>query len=189
MMAKKKNHNSWKKSHYFLFLVLLSIIVVNCSDLVNQVDLSEKAKMSVKEVDQGPSLKTVSSSDQPTTPQRLLLENIYREIRYPAEARNEGIGGTFEATFIIDELGKMTALTAQATSPEKVDDLLRIVVVGYGNREMENTSTQRPSSELISLLEKEIERTLSTLPDWNPAQHEGEAVPVRMKLFFEYILE
>jgi hypothetical protein len=161
---------------------------VNCSDLVNQVDLSEKTEMSITEVDQAPSLKTVSSSDQETNPQRLLLENIYREIRYPAEARNGGVGGIFEASFVIDEAGKMTSLTAKAIAPKEMNDLLKIVVVGYGNTTADNNSAQN-FSQLAPFLEKEIERTLSTLPDWNSAKYEGKAVPVRMNLFFEYKLE
>lgn len=188
MMTKRKNCQSFKKSHYLLLALLLGFLVVNCSDLVEQVDLIEKTEFSATEVEQSPTLKATSSAEEATSPERLLLEKIYREIRYPAVARTGGIEGSFQATFTIDEKGKMQSLTAKAVPKEEVDEDLRIVVVGYGNTQ-EKTNPVQETAQMISALESEIERTLSTLPDWNPAYHEGKAVPVRMNLFFEYKLE
>lgn len=188
MMTKRKISKSLKKSHYLLLTLLLGFLVVNCSDLVEQVDLNEKTEFLTTEVDQTPTLKAISSSDEAASPHRILLEHVYREIRYPVVARNGGMEGTFQAAFTIDENGKMQSLTAKAIPKEEVDKDLRIVVVGYGNTNEKNTAVQERAS-MISALEREIERTLSTLPDWNPAFHGGKPVPVRMNLFFEYKLE
>ena len=43
---------------------------------------------------------------QPLNGSRALLEDMYRNIRYPAEARNKGIEGTVMLSMIIDESGK-----------------------------------------------------------------------------------
>jgi hypothetical protein len=188
MMTKQKNRKRLNKSHYLIFFALLGFLLVNCSDLVEQVDLTETTELSITEVDQAPVLQLASAKEGETSPERILLENIYREITYPASARSAGVGGTYKATFTIDKTGKMQALKAEAIPKAEVDESLRIVVVGYGNTEKQNITAQS-SSQLQSALEREIERTLTTLPDWNPAMHEGMAVPVTMNLFFEYKLE
>lgn len=188
MMTKRKNHTGLKKSHYLLLFLLLGLLVVNCSDLVKQAELTENTELLVTEVDLGPSLKVSSPDNDEVSPQKILLEKVYREIKYPAAARNAGVEGTFKATFIIDEDGKMQDLSAEATSNDKENTYQRIVIVGYGNTS-ETGSVSQKSSELLSVLGGEIERTLLTLPDWNPAQHEGKAVPVKMNLLFQYKLE
>lgn len=188
MMTKRKNRKPLKKGNYLLILALLGFLLINCSDLVEEVDFSEKTALLASQVDEVPSLKAVSTRDQEATPHRILLEHVYKEIRYPAVARSSGGEGSFHASFTIDTDGKMQSLTAKAVPKEDVDEDLRIVVVGYESVDGKSVPVQE-TAQAISALEREIERTLATLPDWNPAYHEGKAVPVRMDLFFEFKLE
>lgn len=188
MMCKKKNHRGWRKGHSFFLILLLGFLLVNCSDLVKSIEFSDPVTLDINAVDQKPVLDVGEERyKEMPDPDRIFLEEVYRTVLYPAVARNNGVTGTYKASFNINESGHMEELVVKPVDLEETDRRLRIVVIGYGNNRAEkNVDDKKEGNEALL---KEVERTLSDLPNWLPARHEGKAVPVRMELYFQYRLE
>jgi len=98
------------------------------------------------------------------------------------------VTGTFKASFVIDEEGKMVDLSVKPTEKDETKRNNRIVVIGYASSHGEkNAAVDR--SEGINKLMGEIERTIKTLPEWHPAIHEEKKVAVKMNMYFQFNLE
>lgn len=206
MMVKKKKSQPWHWSQLSLFVGLLGMLVMSCSDLIGTTQPDYEDVISYVEADQAPVLVT---SDDPTPSKnpinRALLENIYRNIKYPANARQNGVEGLVVARFIIDEEGKLEPLTFNTRDGQFVLDksgkltpsTLRrpdyklpteqeeIVVVGYGGAK-ENGTTGGVD---MGILAKEVDRILRELPDWKPAIKDGKPVSVAMQIGVKFKLE
>ncbi len=206
MMVSQKNKQPWRLPQLGLFLGLLGLLVFSCSDFItsNQPDFREA--MSYTEADQVPVLIT---TDDPTTAKspfnRDLLEKIYSQIKYPAEARSNGLEGTVIAKFIITEEGKIDHLSyltrdGQCTIDEKgklklsnlkkqasniLIDQDEIVVVGYANTKPQESS---PSINMGTLA-LAVDAVMTKLPDWHPAVKDGKTVPVAMHIPVKFKLE
>ncbi len=217
MMTKEKNSYRWHIGHTLIFVVLSIFMLSNCSDLINQVDLSDQEEFLLSEVDQVPALKTIDGPiASKLLAERKFLEHIYKNIKYPAVSRQNGIQGNFKASFIIDEKGKMTSLKVDHVADASGHDH-KIVVVGYAQQMVKGSLNQekgtqkslqgdkskdrvvegylnpekdsRNLSKEFSPLQQEIKRTLNTLPDWQPAQRKGQAVASRLNVLIQYKLE
>lgn len=206
MMTRQKNKQAWRLPQMSIFLVLLGLLIFGCSDIMDTSPPNYDHLLSHLEVDQAPILL---GSDVTSTPDqainRSFLEKVYRNIKYPASARNNGLEGFAVAGFIIDEQGKLHSLSfwtrdgnylvdkqgnlshtnSQSPYIKESDDMEEIVITGYG------TSQQEPanSASNMKVLLEEIARVLSELPDWTPAQKDGKVVPVFMDLAFRFKLE
>lgn len=75
----------------------------------------------------------VEEMPEPEGGTRMLMEFIGKNIRYPAEAAERGVGGKVFLKFVIDEAGKMTDLHVLKSGGLKcLDDEAVRVVLAYG---------------------------------------------------------
>ncbi len=191
-MKRKKVNGHWRKGHTIVILFLTIGLIVSCSDLVRNSEVTDPIVLSAHQADRAPVLKENTPSEGDVDPWSRTLKMIYETIKYPKEARSAGAAGLFKASFIVDESGVMKSL--EVGPAEEITDgegAVKIVVVGY----TDNSSQSSDSSPIIDLgevseiFEEEIKRTLRTLPEWEAAQHQGKAVSVRIHLYFKYLLE
>ena len=77
----------------------------------------------------------------------------------------------------------------QFAGEDVFDSDKEIVITGYGSESIETSSFSEASQEVISEMKQEIKNTLLALPDWEPAQKDGEAVPVRMGIILKFRLQ
>lgn len=186
MMIRKKNKQPWRSPQILIFLGLVSVLLFACSDLLGPAELRTKDILPYTQVDQQASLLTspLDASKPGSSIDHTLLETIYKNIKYPASARQSGTQAQIKAEFVIDQNGKLNQLQVFEFKQNELEESLeKIVVVGYGD-----TSNDKAKRDTQALL-KEVERVLQELPDWRPAKKEGKAVPVAIALGFHYKLE
>ena len=139
------------------------------------------------------------------TPERIYLTAIYKRIRYPAYARQNGIQGLVGVSYTIDTAGVLRAdscwvtdedLANEETIPK--DEL--IVVTGYLTQSVNGSFrySVRPPNQSRNkkrlqrgqqLLCKEMVRTLEDLPTFVPARSDQKVVAVRDTQYVSYRLE
>ena len=186
MMLQKKKQAPWRLPQIGLFLGLVAILLFSCSDLLDNASPDLDDLFQLHEVDQ---LPTLISSDQQGSPEegldRVLLETIYKDIHYPAPARQAGITGKVQTQIVIDETGKQELILTNVRPAPSSPAAETIVVVGYGNTDV--PANERSTD--LQILEEEVKRVIEALPGWRPAVKGGEPVPVVMELAFVFKLE
>lgn len=186
MMVRKKNKQPWRLPQLGLFLGLLGLLVFSCSDFASSAKPGQAEVISYTEADQVPTLVT---STEPAPEQgpfnRSILENIYRNIKYPKAARQAGLTGFVWAKFVIDENGKLHELQLESEQGVTNKDFETVVVTGYGAAKAKGESTNVD----MDILAQEVERVISELPDWKPAMKDGKPVPVTMDMGVVFRLE
>lgn len=186
MMVRKKNRQPWRLPQLGLFLGLLGLLVFSCSDFVSSAKPGQAEVISYTEADQVPTLVT---SKEPAPEQgpfnRSILENIYRNIKYPKAARQHGLTGFVWAKFIIDENGKLQELQLESQEGVTNKDFETVVVTGYGTPKAKGQA----SNVSMDILAQEVERVIGELPDWKPALKDGKPIPVTMDMGVVFRLE
>ncbi len=185
MMTREKTSKPWQFVHTILLVATLTVLLISCSDLAERPPFISQPEVPFSEVDQAPVLQ-VSSENKQSTPERIMLEQIYKNILYPKETRREGTEGFFKASFVVDESGQMKELQVTTIDRESADPSRTIVVTGYKERAVQIPNNSEMN---LSILQQEIRRTIESLPNWEPAKHQGRSVAVKFDLFFQYRLE
>lgn len=95
-----------------------------------------------------------------TCTQQAMLSFVYRQIKYPAIARENGVQGTVVISFVIDEEGQLTDV-----------EMLRDIGAGCGE-------------EVLRIIE-----LLNTQLNWSPGKQRGIPVKVRVNLPVKFKLQ
>jgi hypothetical protein len=114
-----------------------------------------------------------------------LMKDVFQNIRYPESARSQGISARIFVEFVVDREGKVTL--PKIARNERVERVNKeIVVVGYGNEDVEN-----PKHEKIAKADLEAEsiRVVSRLGDFKPGMNEGKPVLVAFTIPIQFILD
>lgn len=186
MMVSQKNKQPWRLPQMGLFLGLLGLLVFSCSDFASGIKPGSEEIISYLEADQVPILVTSKEAPPEKSPfNRAILENIYRNIKYPKAARQAGLTGYVWAKFVIDENGKLQELKFETQEGVATKDFQTVVVTGYGTAK----ATGETGSVDMDILAEEVQRVISELPDWKPALKDGKPVPVRMDMGVIFRLE
>lgn len=183
MLISKAPQRVFTIAHALGLLLLLSVLLVACTDLGDSTATLETASLELTEVDQPPKMNGYHI-DSPEG-EKALLETIYKEIRYPNIARAAKLEGQYQVVFELDETGSITIESIDERGDEAVN-LHQIVVIGYGTEEATTPGSREEASRVMN---QEIERTVLQLTNWTPAQKDGQAVPVRMRLWFKFKLQ
>lgn len=186
MMVSQKNKQPWRLSQMGLFLGLLGLLVFSCSDFVSSAKPDTGEIISYLEADQVPILVTSKEAPPEKSPfNKVILENIYRNIKYPKAARQHGLTGFVWAKFVIDENGKLHQLRLESQEGVTNKDFETVVVTGYGAAKAKGET----GNVDMDILAQEVERVISELPDWKPALKDGKPVPVTMDMGVVFRLE
>ncbi|MBX2872842.1 MAG: M56 family metallopeptidase [Saprospiraceae bacterium] len=186
MMVSQKNKQPWRLPQMGLFLGLLGLLVFSCSDFASAVKPDSEEIISYLEADQVPILVTSQEAPPEKSPfNKVILENIYRNIKYPKAARQHGLTGFVLAKFVIDENGKLHELRLESQEGVTKKDFETVVVTGYSAAKSKGETGKVD----MAILAQEVERVISELPDWKPALKDGKPVPVTMDMGVVFRLE
>lgn len=165
-----------RTNRFFPFVVLVLLLgglVVACSDAGETIDPNRSHGAFYQDT------KDVNTS------MKTFLEDVYQEVRYPADARQSGTEGKFRALMVIDESGKISELTVAPFTDEYAGGppaTTEITIIGYAGLRSE-------ADAVPEILIDEIKRTLRKLEDFSPAYREGTPRKNRMNLDFSFKLE
>ena len=125
-----------------------------------QTRSNEEILENVEQMPRFPGCEDVFSDEEKSAcSQRKLLEYIYRNVKYPADARENGITGTVVTEFVVGKDGKLR-------------DAKILREVGGGC-----------SEEVLTVLSKMTEEIV-----WIPAKNKGESVDLRYTLPVKFAL-
>jgi len=91
-----------------------------------------------------------------------LRKHFAKNIKYPLQARDNGIEGTVTVNFKVDKKGNTGKASIGSISNATVLD--KVVVVAYGNSKNGKDKTPASKQELMNLLEEEAKRVVESMP-------------------------
>lgn len=165
--------------------VLFGALLVSCTQFSPDMPSVELPVLSVEEVDQAPQFE--NSPIDEAEGKRALLTHIYRNIKYPAVARQAAREALIRTAFVIDQNGHLFIQSEQIQEYQGEANPEMVVVMGYGDDRNKSNSASLESAD--AALESEVERVLKTLHDWRPAMHQGKPVAVQLTLDFLFKLQ
>ena len=122
------------------FVLFVALTVVNTGGA--SLHAQEKAEV----------FTIVEEMPEPEGGIRAMMEYIGKNIRYPAEAVERGIGGKVFLKFVVDENGKLTDMQVQKSSGLKcMDDEAVRVVLAYGKPWKAGKQSGRPVKTYYNL--------------------------------------
>ena len=187
MLNQRKQMKDLQPRHWWLILLFGVVLIVACSDVVEQSGIDRSLPtwdhVEVPPVPISETVEGVTGGDGVILMSEALLKPIYTEIRYPVEARNQGVEAILRADFIIDEFGSLQDLTVQIEDEPPHEDRM-VVIVGYGAG-----ADNAMNKETEEVLLEEVSRVMYALRAWKPAQDGGRTLSVRGALWFKYMLE
>jgi TonB family protein len=118
------------------------------------------------------------------------LEEMYKligkEIRYPKEARENGIQGKIFVQFVVNTDGRLSDIEIVKGFDKTNVQLDEMVVVGYQNKS--EAEKKAITESIANSLNEEGKRTVA-LTKWNPAEHEGKKVKQRLVIPIIFALD
>jgi len=99
---------------------------------------------------------------------------IAKNLKYPSEARDNGVTGKVFVTFVVTKEGKVVIPDEEflEPAPKSLDE---VVVVAYRTLQED---AEAPDDKYIQMLKEEAVRVVSGSPDWEPGTQRGHAVNV-----------
>lgn len=173
-------------------LLLLGALTFACSDLGQST--AAPADEPLTEIVEGPITQTptldreggfYADTDELNASMKTYLEDIYKNIRYPAAARASGTTGKFRASLRLGENGKIETINVGPFTDELAGGppmSPEIVIVGYSPEKMDGP-------KVPELLAEEINRTLSDLDNFQPLLNQGKPARQSMNIDFVFKLE
>lgn len=103
-----------------------------------------------------------------------LYKTLQKNILYPKEAREENVQGKVFVSFTVNKKGEIEQIKAEDSKYNLIQEM---VVVGYSEK---NTPAEIKND--LSIIQKECERVIALLDDFNPGQKDGKPVDTKMTI-------
>lgn len=169
-----------------LCLLLLGLVVA-CSDITSDLTLASAEEIPViglaltDEIDEYPRLKSTINNGK--TAEQSFVETVYGNIKYPEAAIELSQIGRVDVELLINRKGKVLDYTIvpgriAGNNEKDFSNALSIIAPDTKKDITENTKSTTFTTE--------VERVIQSLGDFQPAEKNGEAVVVRMKLKFMF---
>jgi len=180
----KKPGSAWKMA-MFLPLVFIAVVALSCSDKENSedavyaVDAANRAEDGPDKVDGElfyvvEEMPTFQGSD-PHEFRKYIAQNL----RYPSEAKANGVTGKVLIKFIVTSAGKVVIPEQELLASHEGGQMDEVVVVAYRTL---NEDDPMPDEKYIRMLKEEVIRVISGSPDWEPGKQRG--IPVNVLFTF-----
>jgi protein TonB len=185
--------SSWKIALIFP-LICIAVIAISCSEkndgeAVFKVDedaeSAEKASASLQDdqlffvVDEMPTF----NGGEPIE----FRKYIARNLKYPEEAKANGITGKVFIKFVVTKTGKVVIPDQDYLAGQmegKISD--EVVVVAYRPLKEGN---DLPDEKYIQMFKDEVIRVISQSPDWEPGKQKGKNVKVMFTFPVSFTLQ
>ncbi len=183
--------SSWKLA-LILPLVFIAFLFVSCTDKNEQAGMVPDNQEEVAAEEPATSQPTPASldgevfyvvekmptfqgEDAGTTFRKYIAQNV----RYPDEAKANGITGKIFIKFIVTSEGEVVVPDQAMLAEIEGKPLDEVVVVAY--RTM-NKDEALPDEKYIKMLQDEVIRVVESTPDWEPGMQRG--IPVNVAFTF-----
>ena len=115
---------------------------------------------------------------------------LAQNVKYPKAAREKGLQGITQTTFMIEKDGSITVPISKDNAVANIGQFYQdtVVVVGYkSKKDIPKNSIENTTNDPI-LFEESV-RTLKMSPKWKPAKKDGEPVNALYGIIIKFILE
>ena len=102
-------------------------------------------------------------------------KHIAQNLKYPAEAAENGVGGKIYIKFFVNKEGKVVVPDQETLAKAEGKPIDEVVVVTYRTLEKD---AEAPDEKYIQMLKDEAIRVVSESPDWTPGKQRGKNVKV-----------
>jgi beta-lactamase regulating signal transducer with metallopeptidase domain len=182
MMTKTKVRQPLRALSLIGLIFLMAILVISCSDLTEEV-LIEPDPLEQLEIQDLPIIAPLGEVDDRFDGEQL-LQKVYREIRYPAEARSAGMTAAVQVELLVGTEGELIDVLTVNVTPEELPKGEYFVITGYGSDPQDGSSKQNHS-----ILSEEVTRTLETIAPYDVIMEDGAPTAYRLLLAFQFKLE
>jgi hypothetical protein len=173
--------SGWKLAILFP-LAITALIIASCTESDDSAATVSDQTEEVAVVEPAPVLEGALFTvveEMPTfnggDPAMEFRKYIAYNIRYPEEAKENGITGKVFIHFVVTSEGKVVVPDEQTMANLEGKSLDEVVVVTY--RTMEK-GAEVPDEKYIQMLKDEVIRVVSSSPDWQPGKQHGKTVNV-----------
>jgi hypothetical protein len=111
---------------------------------------------------------------------------IAKNLRYPQEAKENGVGGKIFIRFVVSKTGEIIIPSAELVADMEQKPLDEVVVIAYRTL---TEDQDKPDEKYIDLLKEEVIRVVSESPDWTPGKQRGKAVNVMFTFPITFALQ
>jgi len=111
---------------------------------------------------------------------------IAQNLKYPAEAIENGATGKVFVKFIVTKEGKLIIPDQETLSKAEAKPLDEVVVVAYRTLQED---AETPDEKYIQMLKDEAIRVVSSSPDWEPGSQRGTKVNVMFTFPINFALQ
>lgn len=111
---------------------------------------------------------------------------IAQNLKYPAEAIENGVTGKIFVKFIVTKEGKVVIPDKESLSKVEAKSIDEVVVAAY--RTLQDDA-ETPDEKYIQLLRDEAARVVASSPDWEPGSQRGQKVNVMFTFPISFSLQ
>lgn len=188
-----KPGSTWKMA-MFLPLVAIALIALSCSDKENGVDKVFAVDSANRAADGPDDLgldgelfyvveeMPAFQGEEPNEFRRYIAQNL----RYPSEAKENGVTGKVLIKFVVTKSGKVVIPDQELLAAREGRDLDEVVVVTYRTLHDDDPV---PEEKYIRMLQEEVIRVISGSPDWEPGKQRGNPVNVLFTFPVNFVME
>ena len=185
MLNKNYKLGSRWKLALLLPITAIALLFVSCTE-----------KEGVKGDDPAPEVEAIAESEifyqvdeMPTFNGGEPIEfrkHIAKNLKYPTEAAENGVGGKIFIRFIVDKEGKVVIPDQETVAKMEGKPIEEVVVVTYRTLEKD---AELPDEKYIQMLKDEAVRVVSISPEWTPGKIKGENVKVMFTFPINFVLQ
>ena len=111
---------------------------------------------------------------------------IAKNVRYPDEAKENGITGKIFIQFVVTKEGKVVVPDEASMAKILGKPLDEVVVATYRTAEK---GAEVPEEKYIQILKEEVIRVVSSSPEWEPGKQRGEKVNVLFTFPINFVMQ
>lgn len=187
MLNKNYKLGSRWKLALLLPLTVIALFIVSCTDKdapIEQIEPAEEITAEAPEMEVFMVVEEMPTFNggEPIEFRRYIAQNL----KYPAEAKEQGVTGKIIIKFIIDTEGKVVIPDQEAMAKIEGKPLDEVVVAAY--RKIAEDA-EEPDEKYIQMLKAEVKRVVSSSPDWTPGMQRGKAVNVMFTFPVKFVLQ
>lgn len=119
-----------------------------------------------------------------------VFRHINSQIKYPVIAIEQNVQGQWYASFDIDAEGRVSNMSVSETAPQVKGVFMdNVYVVGYQAKGATTQVDRDEAAKAKESIKKEVARVVENMPNWKPAQRNGQPIASKQILSFSFKLQ
>lgn len=119
-----------------------------------------------------------------------VFRHISSQIKYPVIAIEQNVQGQWYASFDIDAEGRVSNMSVSETAPQVKGAFMdNVYVVGYQAKGATTQVNRDEAAKARESIKKEVARVVENMPNWKPAQRNGQPIASKQILSFSFKLQ